>query len=210
MAKGTSKANRARVDGKAGSGASAQTIKNALAGNKVDLDYALMKRSEYGNIKGGGTKKTREAFEMWNDEVKRLQEERRTLESVPKINNPAKIPNNAITEQEFLTLRGVGYIVSGYGVDRIGGANMTRMSEKQRTAAKADIAKGIDDYHQKRSEARAEYKFLVDKGVLRDKTSIEKIITKAHGNPDSESTQAARRMSEKKGYDWKTGKKLKK
>lgn len=198
---------RGGSSGSGGGGASAQAIKNALAGNKVALDYALMKRNEYGNVKGGGTKKTREAFEMWNDEVKRLQEERRTLESVPKINNPAKIPNNAITEQEFLDFRGVGDNVSGYGVDRIGGANLTRMSEKQRTVAKTDIAKGVNDYHQKRSEAKAEYKFLVDKGVLRDKTSIEKLITKAHGNPDNESTQAARRMAKKRGIDWRTGKK---
>ena len=128
--------------------------------------------------------------------------------SVPKINNPAGIPDNAITEQEFLALRGVGDSVSGYGVDRIGGANMTRMSERQRTAAKTDIAKGINDYQQKRSEAKAEYKSLVDKGVLRDKTSIEKLITKAHGNPDNESTQAARRMAKKRGIDWRTGKNL--
>lgn len=198
---------RGGSSGQADSGASAQAIKNALASNKVNLDYALMKRDEYGDVKFGGTKKTREAFEMWNDEVKRLQKERRILESIPKINNPAKIPNNAITEQEFLTLRGVGDNVSGYGVDRIGGANLTRMSEKQRTAAKTDIAKGVNDYHQKRSEAKAEYKFLVDKGVLRDKTSIEKLITKAHGNPDNESTQAARRMAKKRGIDWRTGKK---
>lgn len=189
--------------GKAGEAESA--IKNALAGNRVDLDYALMKTHEYGNVTGGGTRRTQELFREWSDEVRRLQEERRLLESVPKINNPAGIPDNAITEQEFLTLRGVGDSVSGYGVDRIGGANMTRMSEKQRTAAKADITKGINDYQQKRSEARAEYKNLVEKGILRDKTSIEKIITKAHGNPDNESTKAARRMAKKKGIDWKTG-----
>lgn len=82
------------------------------------------------------------------------------------------------------------------------------MGGRGSSSAKADIAKGINDYHQKRSEARAEYKFLVDKGVLRDKTSIEKIITKAHGNPDSESTQAARRMAKKRGIDWRTGKNL--
>ena len=207
MAKGN-RGGRGSTSGKASSGVSEKAIKNALAGNKVDLDYALMKRSEYGNIKGGGTKKTREAFEMWNDEVKRLQEERRTLESVPKINNPAKIPNNAITEQEFLDFRGVGDNVSGYGVDRIGGANLTRMSEKQRAATKANISKGITDYQQERNKAKQEYKFLVDKGVLRDKTSIEKLITKAHGNPDNESTQAARRMAKRRDIDWRTGKNL--
>lgn len=108
-----------------------------------------------------------------------------------------------------MTLRGVGDAVSGYGIDRIGGANMTRMSEKQRTAAKADIARGQEEYAEKRKAARAEYKDLISKGVIRDKTSIERIVTRAHGNPDNESTQAARRMAEKKGINWRTGKKLK-
>jgi hypothetical protein len=33
---------------------------------------------------------------------------------------------------------------------------------------------------------------------------------KAKGHPDNPSTQAARRALEKRGYNWKTGKKLKK
>lgn len=31
----------------------------------------------------------------------------------------------------------------------------------------------------------------------------------AKGNPDLASTQSARRMAEKRGYDWRTGKKIK-
>lgn len=127
-----------------------------------------------------------------------------------RINNPAGIPSNAITEEEFLYMRGVGDALSGAGIDRIGGANMTRMTERQRTKAKAEIAQQASQYYDERAKARAEYKSLIESGKIRDKTPIEKIITKANGNPNSASTQAARRMSEKKGYDWKTGKKLKK
>ena len=50
---------------------------------------------------------------------------------------------------------------------------------------------------------------LVDSGKLRPKTAIERTIEKAHGNPENKETQAARRMAAKRGYDWKTGKKLK-
>lgn len=125
------------------------------------------------------------------------------------INNPAGIPSNAITEEEFLYMRGVGDALSGAGIDRIGGANMTRMTERQRTKAKAEIAQQASQYYDERAKARAEYKSLIESGKIRDKTPIEKIITKANGNPNSASTQAARRMSEKKGYDWRTGKKLK-
>lgn len=125
------------------------------------------------------------------------------------INNPAGIPSNAITEEEFLYMRGVGDALSGAGIDRIGGANMTRMTERQRTKAKSEIAQQASQYYDERAKARAEYKSLIESGKIRDKTPIEKIITKANGNPNSASTQAARRMAEKKGYDWRTGKKLK-
>ena len=127
---------------------------------------------------------------------------------IPRLNNPAGIPSNAITEEEFLTLRGVGDSVSGAGIDMIGGANMTRMSEKQRNKVRSEIAAQADVYYDKRRQARNEYKQLVESGKIRDKTSIEKMITRAHGNPELSATQAARRMAEKHGYDWKTGKKL--
>ena len=50
---------------------------------------------------------------------------------------------------------------------------------------------------------------MVDSGKLRPKTAIERTIEKAHGNQENKATQAARRMAAKRGYDWKTGKKLK-
>ena len=56
------------------------SVNNRLAGAKVELEYALMKRSEYGNVKYGGTKTTRERFEMWNNEVRKLQKEISELE----------------------------------------------------------------------------------------------------------------------------------
>ena len=129
--------------------------------------------------------------------------------NIPKINNPANIPNNAMTEQEYLDLVGYGDHVSGAGIDRYAGANMTRMTEKARKRTRAEINAQANQYFDNRAKAKAEYKRLIDSGVIRDKTGIEKIITRAHENPELSSTQAARRMAEKKGYDWKTGKKLK-
>lgn len=54
--------------------------KNRLAGAKVDLEYAQMKADEYGTVPYGGTLETRKRFEMWNNEVKRLQKEIARLE----------------------------------------------------------------------------------------------------------------------------------
>lgn len=54
-------------------------IKNRLAGNKVDLDYAQMKYSEYAKA-ANYTNKARDGMDTWGKEVKRLQEEREQLE----------------------------------------------------------------------------------------------------------------------------------
>lgn len=126
-----------------------------------------------------------------------------------RINNPAGIPSNAITLDEFYALRGVPDAASGVGIDRYAGANMTRMSSNQRKETLNEMSKQNDDYYKRRQEAREEYQKLVNEGKIRDKTPIEKMLTTANGNPDNPSTQAARRMAAKRGYDWKTGKKLK-
>jgi len=91
---------------------------------------------------------------------------------VPKMNNPAGVPSNAMTEQEFLSLRGVGDSVSGAGVDMIGSANQTRMTEKQRQKVQAKIDAERDDYYARRQAAREEYKSLVDSGKIRDKPRL--------------------------------------
>lgn len=54
-------------------------IKNQLAGNKVDLDYAQMKYSEYAKA-ANYTNKARDGMDAWGKEVKRLQEEREQLQ----------------------------------------------------------------------------------------------------------------------------------
>jgi len=113
-----------------------------------------------------------------------------------------------MTEDEFLNLRGVGFAVSGATIDKVGGANMTRMTEKQRAKARQEMDAESDAYFAKRAAAKEEYKILVSQGKIVPKTVIEKTLTAAHGNPEHESTQAARRMMQKRGFDWRTGKEL--
>lgn len=129
-------------------------------------------------------------------------------ERVPKINNPANIPSNHMTEDEFLQLRGVGTPFGDAGIDRVGGANMFYLSEKQRKKALADIAAQNELYYSERAKAREEYNALVAEGLIIPKTTIERIITSAYGNPELNSTKAARRMATKYGIDWETGKPL--
>lgn len=85
---------------------------------------------------------------------------------------------------------------------------MTRMTEKQRSKARQEMTSESDSYFARRAAAREEYKSLVAQGTIVPKSAIERTITAAHGNPELESTQAARRMAQKRGIDWKTGKKL--
>ena len=130
--------------------------------------------------------------------------------AIPKINNPAGIPSNHMTEAEFLSLKGFGDAASGIGIDRYAGANMYHLSTKQRQKTLSEITAQNDDYYANRAKAKEEYQTLVKQGKIVPKTPIEKTITAAHGHPDSTVTQAARRMAEKRGIDWRTGKKLKK
>ena len=129
--------------------------------------------------------------------------------TVPKLNNPAGIPSNHMTEDEFLMLRGVGDSVSGIGIDRYAGANMYHLTNNQRQKTLSDITAQNNTYYTDRANAKAEYQKLVSQGKIVPKTAIEITITKAHGNPDNPSVQSARRMALKRGYDWKTGKKIK-
>lgn len=130
--------------------------------------------------------------------------------SIPKINNPAGIPSNHMSEDEFLMLKGYGDSASGIGIDRYAGANMYYSSNKQRQQTLSDINAQNEVYYANRKKAKAEYKSLVSQGKIVPKTTIEKTITSANGNPDLKSTQAARRMAQKMGVDWQTGKRIKK
>ena len=129
--------------------------------------------------------------------------------NIHRINNPAGIPKNAITEEEFLAFRGVGDAMSGYTIDKAR-SNRTIRTQRGKERFEKETLSANEAYQKKRDAARAEYKSLIEKGVIRDKTPIERRIVTAHGNPDNESTQAARRLLEKKGIDWKTGRKKKK
>lgn len=102
----------------------------------------------------------------------------------------------------------MGDISSGYTVDKLRG-NRALKTQRGQEKFEKEVLKANADYSSKRASARMEYKSLVSKGVIRDKTPTERRLTTAHGHPDNQSTQAARRLLAKQGIDWKTGKKIK-
>lgn len=122
--------------------------------------------------------------------------------------NGWKPPKNAMDESDYLASKGLKDASSGWVIDKLrGNRQLKTVRGTKRFHKEAEEAER--EYQDRRNKAKEEYKKLVDEGKLRPKTSVERIIEKAHGNPDNQSTQAARRMAAKRGYDWKTGKKLK-
>lgn len=101
-----------------------------------------------------------------------------------------------MTEKEYLGLKGVGDISSGYTIDKLTN-NMLVTSQKGKKKFQKEIAKAEDEYQAKREQARKEYRELVKQGKLRDKTKEERIIDAARGHEDNASTWAARRVAKK-------------
>ena len=126
--------------------------------------------------------------------------------AIPKLRNPAGIPSNAMTEDEYLYLRGYAAPSSGYTVDKLRG---NRQLKTQRGSDRfyREVEAAESKYQEEKASARQDYKTLVDAGKLRNKTPLERRLTTAHGHPDNSATQAARRLLEKQGIDWRTGRK---
>ena len=119
-----------------------------------------------------------------------------------------KLPKNAMNESDYLASKGLKDASSGWALDKLrGNRHVATARGRQRFNKEAENAE--KEYQAKRNKAKAEYKKLVESGKLRPKTTVERMLEKAHGHPDNQSTQAARRMALKRGYDWKTGNKLK-
>ena len=136
-----------------------------------------------------------EDFEDYRKKYLKASEEERVRLDVQKMNIIA------MTEQEYLDLKGVGSPFGEYQDDKIIGHVKVLHSK----ATKKDYERTSEEYWKKREAARNEYKEKIKNGELRNKTEIEKSLTKAQGHDDLPSVQAARRMLAKRGIDWKTG-----
>ena len=119
---------------------------------------------------------------------------------------PAEKNQKAMTEQEYLASKGVGGAFSDYMLDKVRTNPNRTERAKKRFSKEADQAR--NDYFDKREQARKEYQEKISNGELRNKTTLEQRLEKAQGHEDNASTQSARRLLEKQGIDWRTGKAL--
>lgn len=134
------------------------------------------------------------------DEQGRTYEQRQEMEQNQSVETKEPV---AMTLDEFLGMRGLSAPISDYSLDKVRLPHGE--TQRQQTKRINDGLQVAQEYSEKRQTAINEYQELVRKGEVRDKTSIEKAIDRANGHEDNESTQADRRMLEKRGIDWRTG-----
>lgn len=76
-------------------------------------------------------------------------------------------------------------------------------TESQRKKRQEDLARNIEKNSKKTESLTKEYNNLVKQGKIRPPSNIEKLIERAKGHPDLESTKAARRSLERRGLSWR-------
>lgn len=108
---------------------------------------------------------------------------------------------------EYLGERGLRPSVSDYNLDKVRIPHAETL--RQRKLREAAAAEAQRSYEDKRAAATKEYNALLESGRVRAPTRIEVLLKTARGNPDNLSVQAARRALEKRGINWRNGKKAK-
>lgn len=108
-----------------------------------------------------------------------------------------------MTLDEYLGLKGLSFPVSDYMLDKIKFPH--GLTERQKRKLMKEASAHEEAYVRKRRAATEDYNKLVADGEIIPKTRLEVTLEKAiNGHPDNESTQAARRICEKRGIDWRS------
>lgn len=102
---------------------------------------------------------------------------------------------------EFYARNGCTFSTSGDSLDKCRFPHGRTERQRKRDARRSGIIE--DEYMKKRKQARELYNKYVLEGKIIPKTKEELMIERANGHPDNLSVQAARRMCEKRGIDWK-------
>ena len=105
------------------------------------------------------------------------------------------------TLDEYLGAKGLSSPISDYMIDKMRIPH--GQTEKQAKAMERDARRAAEEYHADRQAAIAEYHAKVATGEIVGKTALEQRIEAANGHPDNESTQAARRILERRGIEWR-------
>ena len=190
-----------------------RTAKNSLQNDITGMKPGGVERS--GGFVENGTSKPIEVRTL-EDGSQVIVDGRHTLEyarqngitdypikDVTEMYNTPKPPvaPQKMTEREYLAQNGAHFM---------GGSepalHKNRIITKRGQSDAVDkVMADMSDNAGRRAQLRAEYEQKVASGEIIAPSAIEERIRKANGHPDLQSTQAARRLLEKQGIDWKQG-----
>lgn len=107
-----------------------------------------------------------------------------------------------MTLDEYLGRHGVGFQTAGTSLDKCRFPH--GLSERQHRKMMQDNEAEENRYAKKRAECIEEYYFLVSQGKIKPKSRRECSMSRAKfGHPDNASVQAARRICDKRKWDWR-------
>lgn len=106
-----------------------------------------------------------------------------------------------MTLDEFYGICGCPFSVSGNSLDKCRFPHGRTERQKIKDCKQEEIAG--ETYFKQRKNARNLYNQYVSEGKIIPKTKEDVMIDRANGHPDNPSVQAARRMCEKRGINWR-------
>ena len=116
-----------------------------------------------------------------------------------------------MTEEDYLASKGLNTNVTDYTLDKLRIPHSETARQQAQREREAEQARA--DFDRQKEEARKEYREKIANGELREPTQqevkereIAKLIKTANGHEDNPGVQAARRVLDKRGIDWKQNK----
>lgn len=94
------------------------------------------------------------------------------------------VRQKVMSEEQYLTSKGVGGALSDVMTDKIRAVRQKNTSRGQERFERQN-KKAIDNYYARREQARREYHRLVSTGKVRKPTETEKLISTAHGQSEN-------------------------
>lgn len=119
---------------------------------------------------------------------------------------PQNLTPKALSLEQYLGERGLSAPMSDYMFDKLKIPHGE--TQRQKNKREKEAINQLQSYHAKREAAVNEYNQAVQRGEIREPSTIERALIVAKGHEDNEAVRAARRILEKRGIDWRTGKKL--
>ena len=144
-----------------------------------------------------------------DEEYEKWKSSKSNSKSMTMWQDPSQPNIPAYDEDEWLSANGYNtYGPDTLDLQSIGHSPSWHRTEGQKAKEVKEWDSRTNAYYKQLDEGKAEYSRQLSSGKIRKPTGIERSIRKANGNPDLDSTQAARRMAKKRGYDWQTGARL--